>query len=292
MANGSGNSGAGTSGLGFNGSRQAAWEYFGMELKRKREEAGLTQVELGARVYVSGVYIGQFEQAIRKPQLPIAKRIDEVLQSGGFFARLCGKLIDGSRYAEYFAAAAELEALATKICDFAPTVVPGLLQTENYMRAMMLAGDPFRTNEYIESKIRARLDRALILNDATRPEYWAVLHESVLRLPVGGPAVMAEELEYIVRLVKEQKVLVQVLPYSAGAYPLMGKMLTTMEFEDAPPAAYTEAVYSGNLLDNPALVRRAQRAYDLIRAVALSPDASLAMIESTAEDYRKCAGTI
>src|SRR4051812_19317405 len=111
----------------FFGSRQAAWEFFGTELRRQREEAGLTQVELGARVFVSGAYIGQFEHAIRKPQVDIADRIDEVLQTDGFFGRLCRKLIDGSRYAEYFAAAAELEALAKKICDFAPAVVPGLL---------------------------------------------------------------------------------------------------------------------------------------------------------------------
>lgn len=86
-----------------NGSRQAAWEFFGAELKRRREDAALTQVELGARVFVSGGYIGQFEQAIRKPQLDVAQRIDEVLQTDGIFERLCRKLIDDPRYADYFA---------------------------------------------------------------------------------------------------------------------------------------------------------------------------------------------
>lgn len=71
-----------------NGSRQAAWEFFGAELKRRREEAGFTQVELGSRVFVSGGYIGQFEQAIRKPQLDVAQRIDDTLQTDGFFERL------------------------------------------------------------------------------------------------------------------------------------------------------------------------------------------------------------
>jgi hypothetical protein len=68
-------------------------------------------------------------------------------------------------------------------------------------------------------------------------------------------------------------------------------MLTLMEFEDAPPTAYTEGVFSGNLLDNPAVVKRVQATYDLLRAAALSPEASLSLVESAAEDYRRCAST-
>ncbi|WP_371659859.1 helix-turn-helix transcriptional regulator [Streptomyces sp. NBC_00280] len=271
--------------------RQAAWEFFGTELKRRREEAGLTQVELGAMVFVSGGYIGQFEQAIRKPQLDVAVRIDEVLQTAGFFERTWRKLIDDKRYADYFAAVVELERTATKIAEFAPTLVPGLLQTASYTRAVTLASNPFASETYIEEKIAARIERARILNDATRPEYWAILHEHVLRIPVGGAAEMAEQLEHILELARQQKVLVQVLPIAVGAYPLMGRMVQLMEFEDAPPTAYTEAVYSGSLLDDPALVKRVQGAYDLLRAAALPPEASLALIQSAAEDHRRCART-
>ncbi|WP_255951366.1 helix-turn-helix domain-containing protein [Streptomyces odontomachi] len=275
----------------FTGSRQAAWEFFGAELKRQREEAGFTQVELGARVFVSGAYIGQFEQAIRKPQVDIADRIDEVLQTDGFFGRLCRKLIDGSRYAKYFAAAAELEAIATKICDFAPAVVPGLLQTPTYARALVRAENPFATEEFVEETVRARIDRSHILKSTTRPSYWVIMHECVLRIPVGGPLVMAEQLQHVIALIRSQAALVQVLPFAAGAHAAMGKMMWLMEFEEAPPTAYTEAVYSGNLLDDPAVVRRVQEFYDLLRAAALSPEASLALIESAAEDHKRCAST-
>ncbi|WP_405816650.1 helix-turn-helix transcriptional regulator [Streptomyces sp. NBC_01390] len=275
-----------------NGSqRQAAWEFFGTELKRRREEAGLTQVELGALVFVSGGYIGQFEQAIRKPQLDVAMRLDDVLQTDGIFERTWRKLIDDKRYADYFAKAAELEALATEISEFAPALVPGLLQTAAYARAVTIAMNPLAPDEYIEEKVSGRLERAKILKDATRPVYWAILHENTLRIPVGGHAVMAEQLEHIAALARERTVLVQVLPYSAGAYAIMTGDLRLMEFADAPPTAYTEAVYSGNLLDDPAVVKRAQASYDLIRAAALSPEASLALIESAAEDHRRCAST-
>ncbi|MER6841729.1 helix-turn-helix domain-containing protein [Streptomyces platensis] len=274
-----------------NASRQAAWEFWGAELKRRREEAGLTQEALGRTVFVSGAYIGQFEQAIRKPQLDVAVRIDEVLQTDGFFERMWRKLIDDKRYPDYFAVAAELEPLATKICEFEPVIVPGLLQTPSYAQSLLLAGNPLATDEYIDEKVRGRLDRTVILKDASRPLYWAVLHEAALRVPVGSPDIMAEQLERIARLSRERKILLQAVPFAAGAYPVMGKSIRLMEFEDAPPTAYTEGLYSGNLLDDPAVVKRVQQDYDLLRAAALSPEASRALIESAAEDYRRCVST-
>ncbi|MFD7767070.1 helix-turn-helix domain-containing protein [Streptomyces sp. NPDC059787] len=274
-----------------NGSRQAAWEFFGAELKRRREDAGFTQVELGARVFVSGGYIGQFEQAIRKPQLDVARRIDESLQTDGFFERLWRKLIKEQPYAEYFAHAAELERLATNICEWAPAVVPGLLQTPEYARSIYFASNPLTTDEYVDEMVALRIARAQLLKDATRPVYWVLLHEAVLRVPVGSASVMALQLDHIAQAARSRKALVQVLPFSAGAHPQMGKILRLLEFEDAPPTVYTEAVLSGNLLDDPAVVKRVRADYDLLRAAALSLDASLTMIEAAAEDFRRCAGT-
>lgn len=274
-----------------NGSRQAAWEFFGTELKRRREEAGCTQVELGARVFVSGGYIGQFEQAIRKPQLDVAQRIDEVLRTDGFFERTWRKLIDDKRYADYFAAVVELERTATKICHFAPMLIPGLLQTAEYARAVTLAANPFVTDEYVEEKVCARLERARILNDATRPEYWAILHENTLRVPVGGTTSMAGQLAHIAGLARKRQVLVLVVPRESGACASMAGMMQLMEFEDAPPTLYTESAFSGELLDDPAVVKRALRAYDLLRGAALSPEASLALIESAAEGTGRCASS-
>ncbi|MCP3765526.1 helix-turn-helix domain-containing protein [Streptomyces sp. MAR25Y5] len=274
-----------------NGSRQAAWEFFGTELRRHREESGFTQAELGARVFVSGGYIGQFEQAIRKPQLDVARRIDETLRTDGIFERMWRKLIKEQTYTEYFSHAAELERLATEIYEYAPAVVPGLMQTREYARAMFLAGNPLATDEYIEELIKGRLDRTRILKDATRPVYWVVVHETVLRASVGGPAVMARQLDHIAALMRQRTVLLQMLPFSAGAHPAMGKMMWLMEFEDAPPTVYTEGMLSGTLLDEPALVKRIRASYDHIRAAALSPEASLPLIESAAEDYRRCASS-
>ncbi|MEU7024462.1 helix-turn-helix transcriptional regulator [Streptomyces sp. NPDC046203] len=273
------------------GKQQVEWEFFGELLRERREAAHYSREDLGARVFVSGTYIRLFEQGLRKPQLNLAQRFDEILKTSGLFERTWRKLINKSPYAAYFQAAADLEDLATKICEFAPGVVPGLLQTAAYARAVTRASNPFATEEYVEEKVSSRLERQTILADENRPVYWVIVHESVVRIPAGGSAVMAEQLEHILACAREHKVLVQVLPFAAGAYPQMGKMIKLMEFEDAPPTAYTEAVYSGNLLDDPAVVKRSQAAYDLLRAAALSPEASLALIESAAEDYRRCANS-
>ncbi|MFE4018864.1 Scr1 family TA system antitoxin-like transcriptional regulator [Streptomyces sp. NPDC059101] len=274
-----------------NDSRQAVWEYWGTELRRHRENAALTQGMLGDKVFVSGCYIGQFEQAIRRPQLEVAIRIDQVLQTEGFFERTWRKLIDDQRYADYFAKVVQLEAQATAICEFAPTVIPGLLQTPPYARAVTVAANPFVSDDHVEEKVSARMERADILKREDRPEYWVVLHESTIRTPVGGPAAMAEQLEHIAKLMRERTVVVTVLPHSVGAYPSMGGMLTLMEFADAPPTAYTETSFAGMLLDDPAVVKRVRRAYDLIRLAALPSAASLVLIESAAEDFRRCART-
>ncbi|KUL68625.1 MULTISPECIES: helix-turn-helix transcriptional regulator [unclassified Streptomyces] len=273
-----------------NGSRQAAWEFFGAELKRRRENAGITQSELGARVFVSGGYVGQFEQAIRKPQLDIAQRIDDALQTDGIFERLWQNLIRDRRYADYFAKTAELERLATRICDWEPSVVPGLLQTPAYTRALVVATQPFATDDLVDERVAARAERSAILEDAARPEYCAIVHETVLRVPVGGTEVAARALEHLAAAARSRKVLLQVLPFAAGAAANNGS-LRLMEFDDAPPTAYTETSFSGSVLDDPAVVKRASRAYDLLRGAALSPDASLALIESAAEDFRRCTRT-
>ncbi|MFJ9851788.1 helix-turn-helix transcriptional regulator [Streptomyces sp. NPDC101150] len=272
-------------------SQEAGWEFLASELRDRRLAAGLTQEELGERVFVSGAYIGAFEAGWRKPSPELAAQFDATLETDGFFERLVRKLLEKSPFAAYFAKAAELEKLATKICEFAPTVIPGLLQTAAYAQAVTIATDPFATEEYVDEKVTSRIERARILKDAARPEYWGVLHENALRTPVGGPAAMAEQLEHIASMVRARQAIVTVIPYSEGAYPAMAGDLRLMEFAAAPPTAYTETSFSGTLLDEPSVVKKVRRAYDLLRNAALPPEASLALIESAAEEYRRCAST-
>lgn len=256
----------------------------GAELRHRREGAGLSQEELGLSLFVSGSFIGQLESGTRRMQSDQAEKLDGILGSGGFFVRNCAAL-KKSKYPNHFAEAAEAEALAKTIKQYAPQLIPGLLQTEAYAREVFRAYQPTGTEDDIDELLSARLERAQLLSDPTTPLVWVVLDEAVLRRRVGGPAVMSEALRHVAKLARKHRIIVQVLPDSAGAHAAMSGLVKLMSFAAAPTLTYFEVLGSGRLEDDPATVARCRLSYDLVAASALSPEASLALIESMAKDY-------
>ncbi|MFG2756839.1 Scr1 family TA system antitoxin-like transcriptional regulator [Streptomyces wuyuanensis] len=256
----------------------------GAELRHARENAGLSQRELGEPLFVSASFIGQLEAGTRRMQPDVARRIDEILGTNGFFERNC-LAANKSRYPDHFAEAAEAEAVATTIREYAPLLIPGLLQTEAYARAVFRAYQPTATEAVVDELVEARLERARLLDDPTTPMLWTVLDEAVLRRRVGSAAIMAEALGHIGALARRNRVIVQVMPFQAGAHRAMEGALKLMEFTDAPSLAYLQALGSGQLDDDPATVNRHKLTYELVTAGALSPCESLALVASVAEDY-------
>ncbi|MFG2627993.1 helix-turn-helix domain-containing protein [Streptomyces sp. NPDC048473] len=256
----------------------------GAELRHRREGKGLSQEDLGLPLFVSGSFIGQLESGTRRMQVDQAQKLDEILKADGFFARNCVAL-KKSKYPDHFAEAAEAEAVAKRIKEYAPLLIPGLLQTEAYARAVFRAYQPTAPEEEIDSLVAARLERGQLLDDPTTPMLWTVLDEAVLRRCSGGPAAMEEALRHIAALIRRHRIIVQVIPFSEGAHAAMDGGLKLMSFSDAPPLAYLDGLGSGQLLDEPGPVARYELTYDLLAASALSPELSLALIESVAEDY-------
>ncbi|WP_339130084.1 helix-turn-helix transcriptional regulator [Streptomyces sp. f51] len=256
----------------------------GAELRHARENAGLSQSELGEPLFVSGSFIGQLESGTRRLQLEYAVQIDEILGTKGFFERNC-RALARSKYPDHFVEAAEAEALAAAIREYAPVLVPGLLQTRGYARAMFRRGRPTETAQVIDELVEARLERAHLLDDPTRPLLWTVLDEAVLRRRVGTWQVMAEALGHIAALADEHRVIVQVLPFAAGAHMAMEGSLKLMTFDGAAPLAYLQGLGTGRLEDDPAVVAQHDLTFHLLAADALPPHESLALIRSVAEDY-------
>jgi hypothetical protein len=178
-----------------------------------------------------------------------------------------------------------LETFAVSIREWEPLLVPGLLQTEAYALAVIRGYDPVLPAEPVKERVAARMFRAGIFHRADKPLYWSVLNEAALRCPVGGRAVMAEQLRHVAAMVRRNRIIIQVLPFSAGAHAGMNGALKLMTFEDDTPMAYLPGMTTGALIDDPAAVKRYTLAYDLLGAAALSPQASLNLIEAVAEEY-------
>lgn len=262
--------------------------FYGAELRWQRERAGLTLQELTDGIFYSVAYLSQIEMGERRMPLDLARHADQVLETDGFFERRCEDARKARRggHAEYFADVVEQEKRAQTIEEWAPSVIPGLLQTEAYARAVVLATHPLEQPEDVDAKVFARLERASVFDDRRTPEYWAVLSEQMLRHPIAPREVMAAQFAHIAGLTRQGRIITQVLPLNVGAHPCMLGTIKVMTFPDAPPVAYTEALHTGQLIDDPALVKQYRKSYDLLRAAASPPKASLAMIDAAAEDYR------
>ncbi|MET9758129.1 DUF5753 domain-containing protein [Streptomyces sp. NPDC006372] len=190
-----------------------------------------------------------------------------------------------NKYDPRFAAAAELERHATLIQQFALALVPGLLQTPDYARAVFAAYRLNRTDQELDRHVVIRTERARILDGPSAPVVWTLLDEAVLRRCVGGPQVMAEQLHKIADLAEARRIRLHVLPYRVGAHALMESLLTLMSFEDSAPVAYVDAFETGRLMDDPPLVSACQTAYALALSDALSQQESLALVRSAAEEH-------
>lgn len=256
----------------------------GAELRYARENAGLSQAELGEPLFVSGSFIGQLEAGTRRLHLEYAVQIDEILNTKGFFERNC-RALARSKYPDHFAEAAEAEAIASAIREYATLLVPGLLQTRRYAEEIFRAYKPTAMDSEIEALVMARLERAHLIDDPTVPLLWVVLDEAALRRKVGGNSVMSAALRHITGLAHRHRIIVQVLPFGSGAHASMTGPLKLMEFEDAPTLSFVEGPDMGKLLDDPATVARHSLTFNLLQAAALSPQDSLALIESVAQDY-------
>ncbi|MFF4797309.1 Scr1 family TA system antitoxin-like transcriptional regulator [Streptomyces sp. NPDC001351] len=262
--------------------------FYGKELRWKREAAGLSlEAFLGGSFY-GKTYLSDIEHGERRMPIDLARHADRMLGTDGFFERHCEDVRRARKgaHAEYFVDVVEMEKRAQEIEEWDPSLIPGPLQLEPYIRAVVLAAHPTHSEEEVAAKVAARRERAWLFEDQRAPETWLVLHESLLRNPIIPPGDMADQLAHIADVARRRRSFPQILPRNSGAYPFMMGTARFMTFADAPPVMYTEGMYSGQLIDDPGLVRQYAKAYGRLRAAALPPEASLKLIEQAAEDYR------
>lgn len=247
-------------------------------MKILRERAGLTQAELGARLGYSEGQVASVEQGRRIPKPDLIGKADEVLDAGGVL-KVMKDEVARARYPAFFRDFARLEAEAIELHVYDNHIVNGLLQTEEYARAVFAVRRPLLDEETIEQRLAARLARQDIFSRWPAPLMSFVIEEAVLRRPIGGRQVLRGQLEQIMLLGQKRNVEVQVMPTEREDHAGLGGPLTLMETSGQGRIAYVEVQNVSRLHIERKSVRELEGQYGIIRAQALTPRESSAFIE-------------
>ncbi|EMF55776.1 helix-turn-helix transcriptional regulator [Streptomyces bottropensis] len=254
-------------------------DYYGWELRRQREAHGLKQGQLGEIIFCTGSLVGQIETTKKIPTRDFSERVDAALGTDGVFSRLIG-LVLRSQLPNWFQPYAEMEAKATYISTYQAQLVYGLLQTEEYARAVLATGMP----DDLDGLVAARMERQRILEREQPPLAWAILDEAVLHRPIGGREIMRGQLARLLEFTEHRWMRVQVLPNVAGEHASLAGSFNLLRFEEDPDVVYTEDVIAGHMTANPETIREAARRYAHLQAAALSVEASAALITRVMEE--------
>ena len=261
--------------------------FFGAELRRARTAAGMSQDQLGRDLSFSGDLVGKVETCERAPTPGFAAGCDSVFPHlDGLFMRLMelARRWDGP-YPQWFRDWLDAEREASSLRWWEPMLVPGLLQTPDYARALFRAWQSASTSdEELEELVSARIERQGILDRPKPPELWVVLDEAVLHRLIGSRKIVYEQLLHLADASCRANITVQVVPGEAGAHAgLLGAFIVA-GFESAPSIVYAETAVEGQTIEKPALVSKAALAFDRLRAEALPRGASRDLIGKVAEE--------
>jgi transcriptional regulator with XRE-family HTH domain len=186
-----------------------------------------------------------------------------------------------------FQTMAGLEQAATTVRQFELAMVPGLLQTSDYARALMTAFVPTLPPEVLENRVGARMVRQQVLTQADPLEFQVIVSEALLRCPVGGGRVWRGQLERLVETTGEPTVTIQVVPFAAGPHPGMEGAFTILTLPGlAADLGYVEGPAGSIYLEEQDHVRRCTMRFAVLSSLALSPSASIELISTTLAEYQ------
>ncbi|OEV14228.1 helix-turn-helix domain-containing protein [Streptomyces nanshensis] len=255
-------------------------EILGKQIKHLRDQAGLTQAQFGKRAGYSPDLVASVERGRRPPKPPFIAAVERFLDARGLLQAVEDD-IDKARfhYPAFFREFAQLETEAVELHEYATMVVPGLLQTEDYARALFTMRRPLLDEETIEQRVAARLARQEIFNRWPPPTLSFVIEEVVLHRPFGGKEVLRGQLRQLLTFGAMRHVELQVMPTSRVDHPGVAGPIILLEPRDQPKLAYGEVHDRSVWFSQRDAVRTAETRYGIIRAQALTPHESLDLIE-------------
>lgn len=258
--------------------------FYGAEIRRLRKLNGdMSLIRLAEILKFSKGHLSRIEGGESKPPPGLSEKLDAAFGTDGSFKRyevLAAKEPFPDKYSTYLKLASQ-----AIVHESYTLTVPGLLQSRAFASAILHAGEPHATPEEIDDWLTTRMARQeRLYEDPPQCRYWFILDESALRRPVGGPEVMAEQLSLLLAACQLRHVGVQILPLESGVHSEMGgSSLILLTTPDHDVIAYEEGSRSGHLFDDMQDVVHRRALYDLLRAQALHPMVSEAMIRSAWE---------
>ncbi|MCF2531961.1 helix-turn-helix domain-containing protein [Yinghuangia soli] len=258
--------------------------FLGREIQIRREAAGLTQQELGRQTLTSRQLLAAIEAGTRIPKQSFIERAEIVLRAGGTLRRLYDDMMDGL-YGPWFGHFVKLEKTAKEIRVFSAQLVPGLLQTEEYARALYETHEPPRSAKEIEEQVAARMARQQILvrADPPPPRAWFILDEAVLRRWPNAPDVARPQLRKLLEVGKLPHVTILVVPFAQGTHAGRDGSQIVLSFEDSEDIGYVEPVGGGLVVTDFLRVAEMRARHDVLLSEALSADQSAKLIREIEE---------
>jgi transcriptional regulator with XRE-family HTH domain len=266
----------------------------GMQLRRLREAAGVTIDQVAERLGCSASKVSRMETGqtaastrdVRAMAMRYGVPADEVdlllrfareAREKGWW-QLYGTVLTGAYVG--------LEAAADAIRAYEALVVPGLLQTEAYARAMIRNGRPDLDADEADKRVHVRMNRQSLLTQGDPPELWIVLDEAVLHRMVGGRQVMREQFDHLMRVADLPSVTVQILPFAAGAHSGMDGTFTILLYEESVSqnVVFVSNAAGGLFLEKEEELQRYAFVFDHLRTNALPPDRAIPVIAELAKE--------
>jgi transcriptional regulator with XRE-family HTH domain len=249
---------------------------FAGQLRGWRKKLGWTQVELGAKLGYSASLVSGVETMDKPPTWDFAAACDRVFGTPETFTAL-QELVAREAYPAFFAPVVPFEREAVRIHGWELGAIPGLLQTEEYARALIRVSRPMDSDAAVERLVTARTERQAILGRDNPPMLWYVIDEGVLRHLVGGTVVMGAQLDRLIEAAGTPGIMIQVLPFTADHAGTDGP-ISIYEFAAAPTVCYTECYSGGRIVEAHAEVAELTTVVSMLRASGLPPRESRELI--------------
>ncbi|MFF5212933.1 helix-turn-helix transcriptional regulator [Streptosporangium sp. NPDC000396] len=258
---------------------------FGVLLREHRIASGMRQKDLAVKLGWSVSRISMIERGERQAKEEFASRVDNALNTGGTLLTAWHKANEqATRLPTWFRRWVEIEQGANALLTWQPLIIPGLLQTVDYARAI-LSGKPGVTQDRVETALAARIDRQHILDRDDPPMLWVVVDEGVLTRPIGSEAVMAGQLDHLLAMAERPRVTIQVLPRDSWSTTGLLGAFFIARTRNVQDMAYVESSARGQIIGDPDDVMEITAKYEMIHGEAQTQRVSLDLIRRTRKQW-------